>query len=125
MEKANYFFKEASEHANGAYWLEEEDPYLLNLMKEAPFSKNAVDVVEPDGEIGVCYANGKGVRQDYLKAYKYFSKCLLLEPERGGLTYENMTIIYPKLPCFEQDKDFIDYCIDAAEKYDRGKYEFF
>ena len=77
------------------------------------------------GEIGVCYANGKGVEKDYLKAYKFFVKCLLLEPEKGGVTYENMTIIYPHLPCFEYDQIFIEYCLESSKKYKTDDYDNF
>jgi TPR repeat protein len=69
------------------------------------------------GEIGVCYANGKGVERDYLTAYFYFAKYLLLDNKRAGETYENLTIIYPHLICFEQDQMFIDYCHKASKEY--------
>ena len=77
------------------------------------------------GEIGVCYANGKGVERNYLTAYFYFTKCLLLDSKRAGETYENLTIIYPHLECFEQDQIFIDYCHRASKKYASSDYDNF
>jgi len=66
--------------------------------------------------IGVCYATGNGVDKDYLKAYGYFVKMLLLEPDKGGKTYEDITTIYPHLACFEKDKGFLEYCRKKAMK---------
>ena len=77
------------------------------------------------GEIGVCYANGKGVERDYMAAYVNFAKCLLLDRERAGKTYENLTIIYPHLKCFEQDQSFVDFCHRASEKYESDDYDSF
>jgi len=77
------------------------------------------------GEIGVCFANGNGVERDDLTAYFCFVKCLLLDAKRGGSTYENLTVIYPRLKCFEQDQAFIDFCHIACKKYDSNDEDTF
>ena len=73
-------------------------------------------------QIGVCYSNGNGVHKDYLKAYNYYIKMLLLEPDKGGITYDNIAIIYPHLTCFEKDAGFLDYCREKAVKTETDDY---
>jgi len=84
-----------------------EAAVLLNSISECP------DAV---GELGVCYANGEGVKRNRLKAYMLFTQMLLLDPEANGYTYNNMTIIYPHLKRFEKDQGFIEYCKKKSRK---------
>ena len=157
INKANYFFEEAKEHADGVHWLNDENPSLLQLMYDAPYDetpdtpndliaieeKSEADFISQMkqnlpgynlhlskypmifGKIGVCYAYGKGVERDYMAAYVNFAKCLLLDKGKAGKIYENLTIIYPHLKCFEHDQLFVDFCHRAGEKYKSDDYDRF
>jgi len=73
------------------------------------------------GNIGVCHANGQGVRKNAKNAYRFFVKALLLEPDRGGVLYDNMTVVYRRLKSLERDTPFMEYCKKVGKKGEQSE----
>jgi hypothetical protein len=94
-------------HGNGGVEIDRRKAYLLYMHSKASISK---------GELGVYYARGDVVSQDYEKAYLCFARCALDKIDYRYGSFANLARMYREGLFVEIDEKFADHCANLARK---------
>ena len=104
-------------HGGGGVPIDRQKAFLLYLYS---------DVHIAQGELGVFYAKGDAVEQDYEKAFKCFARCALYKTSHSYGAFANLALMYNKGIYVEVDEKFaehLDGLSKKAEEAYRTEYE--
>jgi hypothetical protein len=122
---ANMYFDEAKKSKDDTHCGDEEDSILLDLANRAPYPENESQSNDtaPDKPLSWFEKefDAANVPADSMGAYFYVIKYLIVNREKYGEPYELLAELYQKLPCFEKDQLFVEYCHWAGKKYKQSE----
>jgi TPR repeat protein len=101
-------------HGNNGVQIDRQKAYCLYLYSEVRIAQ---------GELGVYYAKGENVEQDYEKAFLCFAKCALLKINACYGSMSNLARMYREGIYVDIDKKFSDYLETLSNKAEAGVTE--